>query len=480
MLDRSGAVGTTPYFEKPRRPAWLVAYDLWRSGGSFRGFAEFAVIGAIVLAYVQGPAMSGWGDIAQSLLSKSPSHPVAAPATPDAPNFDRSKLPLAPRLRDVAFDGSYFASVQEPLRTQLDRAWQAYRERDYRLALELLDSDRADPNDRRVLLMRGVASIALTGIETFQAGIGLLERAIDQGEPKAMAILGILKVAGVAGLNRDPEGGRKLLERAAAAGDLAAMRVVGEGYISGWMGTVDPARGVSFLRRASDAGDANATFRLAEAHFVGMGIPKNQAEGEFLLLKAADAGHVEAQAMLGTWRLTPYLAGITDDPDPALRWLEKAVSAGDPHAMEYLGMFYVEYGKRTGRQDPARGVELFRRCTETTKSADCSFAYATALDNGIGVIRDPVHAYAMYLLSSADKPSAKVRARLDELEKTLSNADRTRAMNLKEAIRIKRDPSEPLRTLGGLRFYGLKPSKDIGTFNDVMRKAQQERRKKVP
>jgi hypothetical protein len=38
--------------EPPRRAPWIVALDLYRGGGSFRGFLEFALIGAVVLWFV--------------------------------------------------------------------------------------------------------------------------------------------------------------------------------------------------------------------------------------------------------------------------------------------------------------------------------------------------------------------------------------------------------------------------------------------
>ena len=84
------------------------------------------------------------------------------------------------------------------------------------------------------------------------------------------------------------------------------------------------------------------------------------------------------------------MKGVTDDPSESLQWLERAVAQNEPHAMEYLGMFYVEHGKRTGLADPPRGVELFRRCVELTFHADCIFKYATALDFGMGTTRDPI------------------------------------------------------------------------------------------
>lgn len=144
--------------------------------------------------------------------------------------------------------------------------------------------------------------------------------------------------------------------------------------------------------------------------------------------------------MVGVWRLIPYINGVTDDPSEALQWLERAAAEGEPHAMEYLGMFYVEIGKRTGMGDLPRGVELFRRCTEQTLHSDCVFAYATALDMGMGVPRDPLKAYALYSVvngrdsSNGRTPSQKTLTRMDKLIKELSREEVERAHNMTFAM----------------------------------------------
>src|SRR5437899_2211248 len=79
-----------------------------------------------------------------------------------------------------------------------------------------------------------------------------------------LAFLGGVKVAGTPGYPRNVDGGRGLLERATAAGDAAAARVMGEGFLSGWMGLVDPLRARQYLQLASDRGNAEATYRLGE------------------------------------------------------------------------------------------------------------------------------------------------------------------------------------------------------------------------
>ena len=95
--------------------------------------------------------------------------------------------------------------------------------------------------------------------------------------------------------------------------------------------------------------------------------------------------------------------------------------------MYYLGMFYAEYGKRIGRLDLPRAIDLFRRCAERTLDPNCLFAYATGLDMGLGAARDPVRAYALYVLAAADAKGTKARARRDELAKTLSSEEVVRA-----------------------------------------------------
>ena len=50
-------------------------------------------------------------------------------------------------------------------------------------------------------------------------GAGMLERAVAKGETRAAAILGVLKMTGLAGYSRDLAAGREMLERAVAAGE---------------------------------------------------------------------------------------------------------------------------------------------------------------------------------------------------------------------------------------------------------------------
>jgi TPR repeat protein len=421
----------------PRRGAGRVALDLWRAGGSFRGFVEFAVIGSVILAFLPSHSDFGASGALRSLIQNqfggsssapinpSPKDKLAKPGTaPELPVQDRS-IPLVPRLSDLRIAPEYFDGIEEPLHGHLVAALAAYNARSFREVHEVLASD--DPEDRRVMLLRGLASLGFPDSKSITAGIGMLERAAAKGEARAAAILGVLKMTGLAGYSRDLAAGREMLERAVAAGDGPAAHVLGDGYISGWAGSIDPAKAERLLRLASDRGDASATVRLAEILYMGQGVAKNQAEAERLFLKAASAGHARAQAMMGVIRLMPYSAGLTDNPDEALDWLERSAAQNDAHGMFYLGLFYMEYGERIGRLDPLRAFKLFRSCAETTYDHECVFAYATAYDLGIGTPRDPVMAYALYSVAATRGPEVKANRRRDDVGKTLSAEEKIRA-----------------------------------------------------
>lgn len=430
---------------EPRRPL-QVAVQLWRSHSTFRGFLEFALIGALMLPFLAGVQLSRLGHKAISAVpgvTVADSSPTSATLPPN--QASGSVLWTVPRLPDLVFDETYFAEVSEPLRGTLVKALRAYLARRPAAASKILTD--ADLENRYVLLMQGLVTLTQPGPASLQGGLDYLDRAFKKGEPRAGAILGVLYYSAVPGLPRDPDAGRRLLERASAAGDAAAARIVGEGYISGWMGMVDPVRAERYLRLASERNDDKGTFRLAELLFAGHGLPKNETEAERLMLKAAERGYAEAQAALGVWRLLPYIAGIADDPGEALLWLKKAASKHQPKAMHYLGMFYVEYAKRIDGLDLPLGADLFQRCAEATLDPDCLFSYATALDNGVGKLRDPVMAMAMYSLSGLGKPSPNARSRIDELSKTLTPEQQARANTIvQQMIQRQRNAAREVRT----------------------------------
>jgi TPR repeat protein len=324
-------------------------------------------------------------------------------------------------MDELVFDESYFASAPEPLRGQLVAASRAYAARDYQRMLDAVAG--ANPDERRVMLVRGTAMIKSADADTFAAGIQLLIGAGKAGEPKAIALLGVLRLVGFVGYPQDLPRGRALLEQAVGLGDAAAARVVAMGYVTGWMGTVDPMRAVALMRTASDRGDLAATFQLGKMLEAGLGVGKDQSETERLMLKAAEGGYLDAQMTLGLWKLRAYSGGLTADPEPALAWLRRASERGQWEADYTLGLFHLMSMPTSPYYDPERGAQYLRKCAESTLSAQCTFAYATALEGGRGAARDRVQAYAFYQLSDDDKPGSAAKQRLKDLRPLMSREE---------------------------------------------------------
>src|SRR5271170_6866607 len=114
-----GAIAGKPVLPEMRQSAFHLACTLWHARGTFRNFFEFAVIGAIVLAFLDGSHidLSGlWTRIA----------PLVHDHAMQAPTAAGPKLPITPHMDEVMFDESYFASANEPLRTDLTHASRAY------------------------------------------------------------------------------------------------------------------------------------------------------------------------------------------------------------------------------------------------------------------------------------------------------------------------------------------------------------------
>jgi TPR repeat protein len=349
----------------------------------------------------------------------------------DAPPPPVTQRNYRPHLNLAEIDDRYFeTTAAEPLRPALAASYKAYKAARFQEAADLLKT--ANQDDPHVLLMRGIAYLALTGADTFKTSIQMLERAVAMKEPRATLVLGFIKLVRTAHSPPDEKRGRELIELAAATGDNVAIRAMAEGYLAGWMGETDPARSIALLKQAAATGDAKASFRLTEHYFTGTGVPKNNTEAKSYLVKSAEAGYVEAQAFLGTWRFLSFGMALTDDPKPALEWLEKAAAANHPRALEYLGLFYAEYGNRVGQTDLPRAVGYFKRCVETSADADCAFAYAQALDNGIGIAQDRVTAIAMYAIANRDGLSINASRRMDQLRRELPKADLARAVTIRD------------------------------------------------
>lgn len=413
--------GKSHILQAKRKNALRLLTDLYSANNTFRSFAEFALIGAIVLFFIHGyQSASSIGKAARGAAVST----MSAIATPDEADIVRfaRRGALAPKLSELGLEENYFSSDPEPLHTQLVHAWRYYRKQDLAKAFEILDTLQSD--HPHVLLVKGMATMARPENGMLRNGVLYLEQAAAKSDLKAMAILGVMHIIGTPGLQHDLERGQKLIASAAAKGDVSSTRVVGQGYLSGWMGAIDPARAAKYLAFAADRGDTRATLQLADLYYTGRGVTKNELEGDRLAERAANQGDIEAQALVGARRMQAFIAGITDDPSDALSWLERAAQNNEVHAVELLANFYFKLGERIGKTDIVKGLEVLKRCVEQSRETSCAMVYAKALDNGLGGVRDVKTIYSMYQLANRDGRNDAARARLTELGKEISTSQR--------------------------------------------------------
>ena len=406
---------------------WQVFLGAWRSDPGFRGFLEFGLIGAVVLGFLHGLNLNSF-----NLMGSNPGAPVPY-SLPTSKLATQSSQPAGWRLpvvKDVMFDEGHFSNRPEPLRSKLTAATAAIKFGDIGRVYSLLAG--SEPDDPSVELVRGTASIASPDPRVFANGIELLRRSASQGDTGAKSVLGVVLLVGRAGQFRDADLGRQYLQQAADAGDGKAAFVLAAGFLTGWAGRIDLANAAALLHSAAEQGDAEAMFQYAIALIRGLGVAKNAIEGETWLLKAAELGHSKAQSEFGLARLSDYNHQLTTDPGPAIQWLSRAAEQRDANAMFWLGVFYQ---MSKAYHDPARGAQLFKKCSEETLDDRCTFAYAASLENGQGVAIDLVQAAAFYRLANDAKPAPGKAERLAGVEKRLSDSESKSAREIARHVR---------------------------------------------
>ena len=413
--------GQSHILQGERKSAFRLLLDLYATNVTFRGFCEFAVIGAIVLSFIHGlQSFSMIGNAARTAVTLPKLTDQDIKTQDDIAKLARRDSSMMPQLADLGLDERYFAGDTEPQKSILMQAWRAYRGKNSLKALELLETAGSD--DPHVLLIRGLAMMAQPQGAALRSGVLALEQAAGKGDVKSMAVLAVLHIIGVPGIQHDLEKGQKLILNAAAKGDVDAARVAGQGYLSGWMGSIDPTRAAKYFRFAVDRDDAKAAFFLAVLYSTGRGVAKDDLEADRLTEKAAALGNREALTFVGVRRMQAYAQGISDDPSDALKWLERAAELNEPTAMLTLSMYYTEFAARSGQADVAKGVGLLKQCVDRTAHPACAMSYATFLDNGFGK-RDVKQIYAMYMIANRDGRNDKARNRMVELSKELSSQE---------------------------------------------------------
>lgn len=175
------------------------------------------------------------------------------------------------------------------------------------------------------------------------AGVAMLEKAADEGDPAAMRSLGNLLLWG-GPVPADPARGADLLAKAAAAGDEQAGLILGKQLIGGWVLPRDVDRGEATLQAMADKGDPKAQVTLGEFYLYGTGLPRDWDKARPLFEAAAQKGDGE-----GIWKYGEMLMWSEKDPAAAEAMLTRAGKMGVPQAWATLaeGAMYGYLGGGT-------------------------------------------------------------------------------------------------------------------------------------
>jgi TPR repeat protein len=193
----------------------------------------------------------------------------------------------------------------------------------------------------------------------FAAAIKLLQPLVDKNDPKAMAAMG-------------------------------RMRLAGQGMIK------DEGIALDLFKKGADAGDPESIYLLARQTHLGNGLPRDDQKAVALYKKSADLGYPDARFWYGLCLLRG-IGGLPQDKAAAVPWVRSAAELGHSTAQAWLGDFY-----RDGdvlEKDLYQAVSWYRKSAlqmDPNGQRSLGAAYA----RGNGVARDDAEALK-WLLSAA-------------------------------------------------------------------------------
>ena len=207
----------------------------------------------------------------------------------------------------------------------------------------------------------------------------------DRGVRDAMLLLGIAYESGV-GVDKDDSLARGWYERAAKAGDSAAMFCLGATYTSNSK-FIEYGRGAQesrhWFRESAKAGNSYGMAGLASVYDFDVRNPDHE-KALTLFHKAAEAENPNAMLSLG--EIYDRGRGVTaKDYQKAAEWYRKAAEGGQKIAMWRLGLMY-EKGRGI-TQDVKKAAEWYRRAAEAGDT-DAMYNLGRMYEKGRGITQD--------------------------------------------------------------------------------------------
>ncbi len=198
----------------------------------------------------------------------------------------------------------------------------------------------AASSSRRAMYQLGRAYAAN---RQMREAIAAWRKASDKGSTSAMVELGVLYGTGTGGVAKDEAQARKLLERAAQAGNprgVSNLAALGGGAAA------DPARSRELLAKAAET-NAEAQYQLGMMLSDGNGGEKDDVAARALFEKAAAQNHPAALERMGAFAQAGR--GGPKDSDAAKAYYERAAALGDEDAKKALERLRCPYAIKDKR-----------------------------------------------------------------------------------------------------------------------------------
>ena len=231
------------------------------------------------------------------------------------------------------------------------------------------------------------------------------QRAADAGDAAAMSRLGDCYFQGQ-GVEADYEQAVEWYQKAADAGNTEAMLRLGDCYFQGQGVEVDYEQAVEWYQTAAEAGDAAAMSRLGDCYFQGRGIATNFVRAAEWYQRAAEAGNSDGMVGLGRCYENGY--GVEQDDELAMEWYQKAANAGNAEAEERLAEYSSQEAET--QQNGAQALEEYRQAAEAG-DVDAMYSLGECYSTGRGVERDDAQAAEWYR-RAADSGHVEAMSRL--------------------------------------------------------------------
>ena len=196
-----------------------------------------------------------------------------------------------------------------------------------------------------------------------EEGRELLEKQAETDPAVAGRILGEAFLAGRLTGEPAPETGISWWKKAAEAGDVPSMFLLGRFYDGqfGHASLADPKLAIGYFLKAAEEGDSGAMVAAGSRLLNSKEIELDEKKGNMWLNKAIEQKEYSAYLALGD-----YEENTKKDLDAALAYYTKGAEAGQPDCMIRAADFHLS-GKGT-EKDAAKGVGYLEKAAEAGSS----------------------------------------------------------------------------------------------------------------